>query len=168
MTVEQLTTTQYRTNCPNCNCDLEIVGNYAYMPLEDGSLILNDEETPDEETQPALDPLYDRVVAFLGRCNAITPMMLAVRFDIDLERANTIMQQLEDNGIVGPAKGGAPRSILIPHNNNLPYGLPEIPDEQQEQNKINPNFKSYTMNCSTPGCLLFILLIAMALIYLFK
>ncbi len=169
MTVEQLTVAQYHVNCPQCGSALEIVGDYAYMPLEDGTLNLADDEPEQEEQQPGLDPLYDQVVAFLGQCNAITPVMLAVRFGIDMERAEAIMQQLEDNGIVGPAQGGAPRTILIPHNTNLPYGLPDIPTEPQADGDTpNPNIKTYTMSCSTPGCILFLLLVAMALVYFLK
>jgi len=179
--VEQLTEAQYKVNCPQCGCALEIVGDYAYMPLEDGSLNLADDEPQEkEEEQPSRDPLYERAVELIKQCNAITPVMLASFLDIPMERAQQLMQQLEDNGIVGPYNGGAPRQILIPHNTNLPYGLPIFNQESEGNKEENPSendnpeyqgdpkIKSYTVNCSVPGCLLFVLLVTLALILLFK
>ena len=121
-TIEQLTANNCKVTCPQCNAALEIVGDYAYMPFDDGSLNLADDE-PEPEPQPALDPLYNHAIDYIVTCNAITPVMLARYFDIPMERAMVLIQQLEDNHIIGPANGGAPRTILIPHNTNLPFGL---------------------------------------------
>lgn len=118
---EQLIAAQYKVTCPQCASALEIVGDYAYMPLPDGSLNLADDtDKQEEETRPQVDPLYRPAVDFIVTCNAITPHMLAQYFGIPMERAMQLMDQLERNGVVGPDMGGAPRTILIPHNNNIP------------------------------------------------
>lgn len=171
---EQLTESQYKVSCPQCGSALEIVGDYAYMPLEDGSLNLADDEAP-EEALPKRDPLYDQAVEFVKLCNAITPIMLAARFNLTMEQAQQLMQQLENNGIVGPYNNGAPRKILIPHNTDLPYGLPIFnqagtseANSDETDSQGDPKFKSYTLNCSGPGCLLFILLVTLALTMFLK
>ena len=200
ITTEHLIECQYRTVCPQCLTALQIVGDYAYVPLDDGSLDLTpepkEEETVAQETAPqsealppvftppaaekesvvvpppfkgkpvavqSRDPLFDQAVEYLHHCNAITPMMLRDRFAIPLERAQQLLLELEQAGFVGPYNGGGPRSILIPHNTNLPgYGQLQqsvgptgATDGQQEQSQG----KYYTIGCS--GCwiwLLFMLL----------
>lgn len=170
--VEHLTLTQYKVSCSQCGSALEIVGDYAYMPLEDGSLNLADSTPPTtEEAQPALDPLYQHAVDYIVTCNAITPAMLANYFDIPIERAHELMQQLEDNGIVSPANGGAPRTILVPHNTNLPFTFgakfdPNAPTTPPEFNKGNFKGRTCTINCS--GCFFILILIALAATFFLK
>ena len=166
ITTEHLIECQYRTVCPQCLTALQIVGDYAYVPLDDGSLDLTPVPPPFKGKPVAVqsrDPLFDQAVEYLHHCNAITPMMLRDRFAIPLERAQQLLLELEQAGIVGPYNGGGPRSILIPHNTNLPgYGQLQqsvgpngATDGQQEQSQG----KYYTIGCS--GCwiwLLFMLL----------
>ena len=170
VTVERLIECEYRLECPSCHAPLQIVGDYAYIPLDDGSLDL----TPHVEIETAepvaegtsaitpppfegnveTDPLFNEAVAFLRQCNAITPMMLRDRFDIPLERAQQIILQLEQAGIVGPYNGGGPRSILIDHNTNLhtPISPPQYSDGNQgDGNQQNNGGKGVTIGCT--GCL---------------
>ncbi|MBQ0069374.1 MAG: hypothetical protein KBT09_06425 [Bacteroidales bacterium] len=160
LTSEELIDLQYKTECPQCNSKLEIVGDYAYIPLEDGSLDLTDEvqEEPVVEPQPKRDSLYQKAVDYIVTCNAITPTMLSEYFSIPMERAQALIDQLEQDGIVGPYNGGAPRKILIPHNTNLPFGLqdhfdPDAPTTPPEFKKT----KVFTINCS--GCFMFLLIL---------
>ena len=67
------------------------------------------------------DEFYDDAVRYIGTCNAITTTMLQQYFNISYERAARLMQQLENNAIVGPAHHGRPRKILIQHNQSLPF-----------------------------------------------
>ncbi len=147
LSVEALIANEYKTVCPQCLTQLEIVGDYAYVPLEDGSLNLRrDEPKPEVESEgvvtevtgvpvqdavsvPPLpsqlggdgrDPLFDEAVRYLGQCSAVTPMMLRDYFNIPLERAQDLINQLEQAGCIGPYRGGAPRQILIEHHEGLP------------------------------------------------
>ena len=147
LSVEALIANEYKTVCPQCLTQLEIVGDYAYVPLEDGSLNLRrDEPKPEVESEgvvtevtgvpvqdavpvPPLpsqlggdgrDPLFDEAVRYLGQCSAVTPMMLRDYFNIPLERAQNLINQLEQAGCIGPYRGGAPRQILIEHHEGLP------------------------------------------------
>lgn len=168
LSVEQLTDAQYKVTCPQCNSALEIVGDYAYIPLEDGSLNLADDEQEPENPAPQRDPLYQHAVDYIVTCNAITPQMLAQYFDIPIERAHELLQQLEENGVVGPANGGAPRTILIPHNTDLPGGFFQRfdPDAPQLPPEFKGKVKTYRISCG--GCLFVLLLISFAVIMMFK
>lgn len=77
---------------------------------------------PISNTPPPLnlDPLFDAAVEYIKTCNAITPLMLQNYFNIDAQRAQTLINQLEQQGIIGPFNNFKPRTILIPHNNGLP------------------------------------------------
>jgi len=195
---EALIECDYKTVCPQCLAQLVIVGSYAYVPREDGSLTLRPSESDNiptdapaasasasasaeelptmpaadasaEPTPPpfntpptlpsrqSLDPLYDQVVAFLGSCNAITPFMLCDRFDIDLQRANAIIAQLEANGIVGPYNNGAPRTILIPHR-DIFSGVP--PQYQQDTPTDTDANTPRTTVISCSGCITWFVIIS--------
>ena len=163
--IEELAAAQYKVACGQCGSTLEIVGDYAYMAMSDGSLHLAD----DDPEQPAddcfaRDPLYDAAVDYVITCNAITPVMLAHYFDIPIERAQEIMRQLEENGVVGPENGGAPRTILIPHNTNLPGGFLDKydPDAPSAPPEFTKGMKTHSCSLNCSGCLMILVLVALA------
>ncbi|MBR1881470.1 MAG: hypothetical protein IJ808_00395 [Muribaculaceae bacterium] len=199
LSTEALIAAEYKTVCPQCLTSLEIVGDYAYVPLADGSLRLQAEpdapaqEEPVAESTPVavqpevvaeqspspsappplpasvssghVDPLLSAAVEYLAQCNAITPMMLRDYFGIELERAQLIMSQLEQAGVVGPNMGGAPRQILIPHRQDLPSPLSgqlryDPHAEQMPADDEEPAIKGRQMSVSCGGCLLWIVVIA--------
>ena len=168
-TSEELLALHNKVECHHCNTFLEIVGEYAYMPLADGSLDLAGDDAQEEAVQmdkPQRDPLYNQAVDYIITCNAITPTMLSEYFSIPIERAQALIDQLEADGVVGPYNGGAPRKILIPHNTDLPFGFQQYFDSEAPQTP--PPFKQskvYTINC---GSCLFALLILLALIAMIK
>ena len=190
ISTDALIASEYFIVCPQCLTKLQIVGDYAYVPLEDGSLDLqpDDEPKPVEtvevlpppivreqplpQTQPqpvGFDPLFGDAVRFLGQCTAITPMMLRDRFNITLERAQALLMQLEQAGIVGPYNGGGPRQILIPHNTGVPnpYIMPTTDTEPVTGTPItneNSNNKTYTFTCSS--CLTLFLVATIVLIFI--
>ena len=174
---EELIENGYRTQCDNCGAQLQIIGDFAYIPADEAQAqdLQSRATTPPpftagntgEPTMPGdlapdgRDPLLNDVINFLKLCNAITPMMLVARFGIDPERALHILDTLEQDGIVGPEVNGAPRKILIPHNTNLPGPFIPIEDNSGEHN--GP--RVININCAT-GCLpvlLVTMLIALAM-----
>ena len=188
LSAEALIASEYRTVCPQCLSQLEIVGDYAYIQPEGDPLLFDrGEDQPAAAvtdvvaqdvtavTPPALppqlppqDPLYDAAVHFVSQCNAITPMMLRDYFGIDMERAHTLMAQLERDGVVGPYRNGAPRQILIPHNTDIPYGIPqryEPTPQGQPMDDPQQNVTVHRFTCG--GCLMWILIIAFA-VFLFR
>ncbi|MBO4871159.1 MAG: hypothetical protein J5565_04160 [Muribaculaceae bacterium] len=189
ISTDALIASEYFIVCPQCLTKLQIVGDYAYVPLEDGSLDLQPDEPkpvetvevlpppitaeqplPQAQPQPVgFDPLFGDAVRFLGECTAITPMMLRDRFNITLERAQALLMQLEQAGIVGPYNGGGPRQILIPHNMGVPnpyiVGTPVPNQAGQDQAPTNtPDNKTYTFTCSS--CLSLFLVATLVLIFI--
>ncbi|MBP3737885.1 MAG: hypothetical protein J6I72_02390 [Muribaculaceae bacterium] len=192
VSTESLIASEYFIVCPQCLTRLQIVGDYAYVPLKDGSLQL-EQPKPDSaeeveilpppltgETIPAatptvqpaaIDPLFGEAVRFLGQCNAITPMMLRDRLGITLERAQALIGQLEQAGIVGPYNHGGPRQILIPHNTGMPSPFQPTPNSesvgsnyQPSEAKNDSDNKTYSFTCS--GCLTWFLIASIAIFML--
>ena len=199
LSVEALIANEYKTVCPQCLTQLEIVGDYAYVPLEDGSLNLRrDEPKPEVESEgvvtevtgvpvqdavsvPPLpsqlggdgrDPLFDEAVRYLGQCSAITPMMLRDYFNIPLERAQDLINQLEQAGCIGPYRGGAPRQILIEHHEGLPspFNYNQRFGAEAEQSTdgtpLPQGGKMVRVNCGS--CLIWLVLAAFLVFLLVK
>ncbi len=167
--------------CPKCMSTLKIVDGIAYIPNEKTTaeqLRHPDPEPPQfkgdlyyethgHQTE-GLDPLYNAAVAYLRTCNAISLPMLQRYFNIPPERAEQIMQQLENNGVVSPYDGMHPRKILIDHYQGLPSHAPvrEKYDPQNaefdENGNPNPQQHIKTRSCtlSLPGCLIYTVIIA--------
>ena len=59
------------------------------------------------------DPLFEEVARLVVTSNMASTSSLQRRYSIGYNRAGKIMDQLEAAGIVGPAQGGKPRSVLM-------------------------------------------------------
>ena len=191
---EQLEATGYQAVCPQCVSPLKIEGEFAYIPLAEqptddvepdelqqaqpvDAVEITDDETPPPFHADAKNkhPLFDDAVAYIKTCSAISVPRLKDYFGIPLEEAAKLMQELEENGIVGPYQGGAPRQILIEHNTGLPSAFEthrtyekdkELDFFKREFERLqqggNPQVKTYGCSCFS------VLLIAMAVYFLFQ
>ena len=171
MTDEALIEAQYRAVCPQCQSSLQIVGDYAYIPVEGCDLTPtpDDEILPAEPEAPRQDPLYDAAVDYVVTCNAITADMLCRYFSIPPERAMQLMDEMTANGVIAPSEPGAPYRILIPHNTNLP-NMGDMyrrydPDAPQTPPDFNIKQKTFSFSCS--GCLLVLLITAVVISFFF-
>lgn len=183
---EELAKVEHIITCPQCMSMLKIVDGIAYIPNEKATA--EDLRHPDPEPPQfkgdlyyethshqteGLDPLYNAAVAYIRTCNAISLPMLQRYFDIPPERAEQIMQQLENNGVVSPFDGMHPRKILIDHNTGLPSRAPVRekydPKQAEFDENGNPNpqqqFKTRSCSVSLPGCI-FLLAVITLIIYL--
>lgn len=59
------------------------------------------------------DPLFDEAARLIVTSNTASTSSLQRRYSIGYNRAGKIMDQMEAAGIVGPAQGGKPRSVLV-------------------------------------------------------
>ena len=191
LTEQELTKVNYIITCPSCMSMLKIVDGIAYIPTDKAPLEQLEIKPPEfkgeqyyehEQLLEGLDPLYSAAVDYVSTCDALTLPMLQRYFDITPERAETLMQQLEDNKVVAPFDGLHPRKILIPHDNRLTsnywnrgrrYDTEKAMLDQLEQaQKQDPNQAPRTRGCtvSLPGCgvIIFILLLTYLLIQLFR
>lgn len=177
--------------CPECMSTLKIVDGIAYIPTDKAPLeqlkpfeqqppeFKGDEYYEQQTILEGLDPLYSAAVDYIKTCNAITLPMLQRYFNIPPERAEQLMQQLEDNKVVAPFDGIHPRKILIPHNTGLPGMFSHTqqydPEAAQQQASSSTGEerqlpRSHNCTCSLPGCgiILFILLLSYILAQLLR
>ena len=158
-------------------------GDYAYIlneKVQEKDFEKRPLDTGIDLRDPEVAALYDDAVRYVSTCNALSLVMLQQYFDIPADRAARLMQALEEQGVVGPYNGGAPRRILIPHREEIPIGvkrrrgdaldqaLRELQDAQEAANDPDnpdaPKIHSYSCGCSTFSLILFALLLAYIII----
>ena len=59
------------------------------------------------------DPLFEEAAKIIVQTGVASTSSLQRRYSIGYNRAGKIMDQLEAAGVVGPATGGKPRTVLI-------------------------------------------------------
>ena len=59
------------------------------------------------------DPLFEEIARRVVQSNSASTSAIQRSYSIGYNRAGRIMDQLEHAGIVGPASGGKPRSVLV-------------------------------------------------------
>lgn len=59
------------------------------------------------------DPLFEEIARLVVSSNQASTCSIQRRYSIGYNRAGRIMDQLEQVGVVGPAQGGKPRSVLM-------------------------------------------------------
>ena len=70
----------------------------------------NDDDTPVD----AGDDLYDQIVEFVIRKQQASVSLIQRKFKIGFNKAATMIDQLEENGIIGPPTGNSkPRAVLV-------------------------------------------------------
>ena len=74
----------------------------------------------EESNNNSKDVLYDEILNYAIRMDQISASIIQRKYSIGYNRAARIMEQFEEQGIVGPANGSKPRDVLIKleENNN--------------------------------------------------
>ncbi len=70
-------------------------------------------EVEQKGIQVSEDDLYDEVLEFVLEVRKASASLLQRRFRIGYNRASRLIDELEHNGVIGPAQGSKPREILI-------------------------------------------------------
>ena len=73
--------------------------------------ILEDENI--NNTQISGDSLYEQAVDLSSQSKTLSTSLLQRRLRIGYPRAARLMDELEENGIVGPGEAGKPRRVLV-------------------------------------------------------
>lgn len=193
-TDEELAKLNHTITCPSCMSVLKVVEGIAYIPTDKAPLEQLEIKPPqfkgeqyyeNQQMLEGLDPLYSAAVDYVRTCDALTLPMLQRYFDITPERAETLMQQLEDNKIVAPFDGMHPRKILIEHdtrvtsnywNRSRRYENEKHLFEQikQAQNQaghnqdIQPKMRGCTCSLPSLGIIIFVLLLVYLLIHFLR
>ena len=72
-----------------------------------------DEDIEDEPSDRRADPLYDKAVQIVAETRKVSTSMIQRRLNIGYNRAAKIVEQMEVEGVIGPARGTAPREVLV-------------------------------------------------------
>ncbi len=88
---------------------------------DDAFITLRDLQTQGGQAAPeAADPLYNDVKHFVVQTRKASTSLIQRRFSIGYARAARLMDVLEVNGIIGPARGSKPREVLVEDNREQP------------------------------------------------
>ncbi|MBQ6135118.1 MAG: cell division protein FtsK [Bacilli bacterium] len=77
------------------------------------------DEMSEDNSKPASgdDELYDQVVDFVIKTQKASASLLQRKFKIGYNKAATMIDELEENGIIGPATGNSkPREVLVQYS----------------------------------------------------
>lgn len=100
----------------------KICDHIAAQPYAQGAYILpepnNNKGDSDGDGEGGMapgerDPLFEEVARLVVQTNNASTSSIQRRYRIGYNRAGSIMDQLEAAGIVGPAQGGKPRSVIM-------------------------------------------------------
>ena len=75
--------------------------------------ILREPEPAELDEDPEFDELYDRAVALVAETRQASISMIQRRLKIGYNRAARMIERMEKEGVVGPARGAKPREVLI-------------------------------------------------------
>ena len=78
------------------------------------------------------DEFYNIAKEYIISAQRASASLLQTRLSIGFNRATRLLQQLEDGGVVGPANGAKPRSVLIKGSGELAAAFDEALDSEEE------------------------------------
>jgi len=79
------------------------------------------------------DPLLEEAKELVIRTGKASASYLQRRFRIGYARAASLLDMLEQKGIIGPADGAKPRKVLTKKEENLEKNIPLPEDEEEEE-----------------------------------
>ena len=87
----------------------------AFMKLEEEK---QESVDGDISSSEGGDELYDEIVDFVIKTQKASASLLQRKFKIGYNKAATMIDLLEENGIIGPATGNSkPREVLVQYGN---------------------------------------------------
>lgn len=89
---------------------------------------------PPPQSPPEKDPLFDQAVGLIQKLGVASASLIQRHLKLGYARAARLLDELEQNGIIGEVNGAKPREILIPHKNR--EGLTVIPKKEAKPVKI--------------------------------
>lgn len=98
----------------------------------------------DEDGDDPLDPMFNQAAEVVIQAGQASTTMLQRKLKLGYARASRVMDQLEDNGIVGPSQGAKPRDILVSMQDWYERqalavnGMPKAKDDQMTFADLHP------------------------------
>jgi S-DNA-T family DNA segregation ATPase FtsK/SpoIIIE len=72
-----------------------------------------EEDLEDEPNDKRADSLYDKAVQVVAETRKVSTSMIQRRLNIGYNRAAKIVEMMEADGVIGPARGTAPREVFV-------------------------------------------------------
>ena len=86
----------------------------SLMKLDEAKLEGTSDSKETVDGSDSGDELYDQIVDFVVKSGKASASLLQRKFKIGYNRAATMIDLLEENGIIGPATGNSkPREVLV-------------------------------------------------------
>ncbi|MCA9652695.1 MAG: DNA translocase FtsK 4TM domain-containing protein [Myxococcales bacterium] len=82
-------------------------------PVYNMDIVRKTDDGGGEERSENLDPLYDRAVEIVAEAQKVSTSMLQRRLNVGYNRAAKIVEALEEQGVIGPARGTSPREVFV-------------------------------------------------------
>jgi S-DNA-T family DNA segregation ATPase FtsK/SpoIIIE len=82
-----------------------------------------------------IDEFYDVAKEYVIAAQRASASLLQTRLSIGFNRATRLLQQLENNGIVGPQNGAKPRTVLVKNSGNDMTDAFEKSEDMEEDNE---------------------------------
>lgn len=99
-----------------------------------------------------MDSMYDEAVKLVQETGKASSSLIQRKLKLGYARSACLLDQMEQNGIVGPANGIKPREILIPHNVDgeivVPKKQPEVVEEEIQEELVSWKKTKYSDNKS--------------------
>jgi S-DNA-T family DNA segregation ATPase FtsK/SpoIIIE len=88
-----------------------------FMKLEEEKTASLEEDDGSKGSSGSDDELYDQIVDFVVKTQKASASLLQRKFKIGYNKAATMIDELEENGIIGPATGNSkPREVLVQYS----------------------------------------------------
>lgn len=94
-------------------CDA--VSQQAKPKFEDAFLRLEAVDQCIQTMEQQSDPLYEEVKAFIISTRKASTSLIQRKFSIGYARAARLIDNMEEQGIIGPARGSKPREVYVPY-----------------------------------------------------
>ena len=86
------------------------------LKIFDKLLGKNKKETEEVIEEKIEDPLYDQIVEFAYEMGRISASIIQRKFRLGSNRSASLIDILEENGIIGPQNGSSPREVIRKDN----------------------------------------------------
>lgn len=83
-----------------------------------------------------MDSMYDEAVKLVQETGKASSSLIQRRLKLGYARSAYLLDQMEQNGVVGPASGAKPREILIAHNVDGEMVIPKKQSEIVEEEAV--------------------------------
>lgn len=94
-------------------CDFWRAQEKPHYVLDPVSIAIHEREQEIRQAEEDRDPLWEEAVRFVVERGQASTSMLQRKFRIGFQRASSILDVMEERGVVGPRDGPRPREVLV-------------------------------------------------------